>query len=63
MENELKAILKEIVNDLEQVRIALARRVEKSTDQSTTAVEIVAGANREAYNAIRKRIDDLRTGV
>jgi uncharacterized protein (DUF1499 family) len=62
MENELKSILKEIVDDLEQIRIAVARRVEKSGDQSRTASETIAGVNREAYNAIRKRIDALNTG-
>ena len=60
---ELKAILNEIVTDLEQIRVAVARRVEKTGDQSRTAGEIASGENRQAYNAIHKRIDALISGV
>ena len=67
MENEratLKDILKEIVTDLEEIRAILAGlqgvQSAESKDRSRTVSEIAAGANRAAYNSLRKRIDALR---
>ena len=57
--SEIKGILTEIVNDLEEIRIAVARRVEKTGEQLRTAGQIAASENLEAYNAICKRIDEL----
>ena len=57
--DELKAVLNLIVDDLEQIRIALARRETLKGDQLRTAGETASGANRAAYNAIRTRIDAL----
>jgi hypothetical protein len=58
----MKDILKEIVDDLEQIRVALAALTASSGDQARTAGEITAGANRAAYNKLRKRIDALPVG-
>jgi molybdopterin synthase catalytic subunit len=60
MTDELKAILKEIVTDLEQRRIAVAARSGGLGTKSRTDAEIVAGANLEAYKKLRKRIDALK---
>ncbi|MBA3916644.1 MAG: hypothetical protein H0X25_22920 [Acidobacteriales bacterium] len=58
--NDLKTILHEIISDLEEIRVAVARRAVATGDQSTTRGEIAAGANREAYSRLRKRVDGLQ---
>lgn len=60
MDKELKEILKEIVNDLEEIRVAVAARSGGLGMKSRTDAETVAGANREAYKKLRKRIDALK---
>lgn len=57
---ELKAILREIVSDLEQIRVAIARQGGETAEKSRTRGDLAFGSNREAYSAIRKRIDALK---
>jgi hypothetical protein len=58
--HELKAILNEIVTDLEDIRIVIAARSAASGEKPKTAEEIIAGADREPYTQLRKRIDALK---
>ena len=56
----IKDILTEIVNDLEQVRVAIARRVTKPGEEAKEAGLNLRDLNRPDYESLRKRIDALK---